>query len=145
MPEKQRAIVNTYFEESHCELAVLSVFANAVPLNRKIQSNRVFKLWTGCALLGISPQCMRCLHWLSNLSNEVTKRAHIRELIYISLYPPEELAEIPVTNSPRKLQQHRQRRARMPSIEASRQAVNLLSAFSRTNGPNALFQAIPHY
>lgn len=63
----------------------------------------------------------------------------------MSLYPPEEIVDIPVTASPRKLQQHRQKRARMPSEEASRRATNLLCAFVRTNGPHALFQAIPHY
>jgi hypothetical protein len=63
----------------------------------------------------------------------------------MSLYPPEDIVDIPVTASPRKLQQHRQKRARMPSEEASRQSTNLLGAFVRTNGPHALFQAIPHY
>lgn len=72
-------------------------------------------------------------------------RGHIRQLIYISIYPPEEHTDIPITNSPRKLQQHRLRRERLPSPEASRLAVNILCAFSRTNGPQALFQAIPHY
>lgn len=63
----------------------------------------------------------------------------------MSLYPPEGIVDIPVTASPRKFQQHRQKRARMPSEEASRQSTNLLCAFVWTNGPRALFQAIPHY
>ena len=63
----------------------------------------------------------------------------------MSLYPPEGIVDIPVTASPRKLQQHRQKRARMPSEEASRLSTNLLCAFVRSNGPHALFQAIPQY
>lgn len=70
-------------------------------------------------------------------------RSHIRQLIYTALYPPETVIEVPITASPRKLQQQRQKQALMPSEAATQQAIELLSAFIRTNGPNALFQAIP--
>ncbi|KAF8305584.1 hypothetical protein DL93DRAFT_308073 [Clavulina sp. PMI_390] len=71
--------------------------------------------------------------------------AQIRQVIYLSVYPHQEAVELPMNASPRKRMLKGQRQERLPSPESSRLAANLLVAFSRTNGPDCVFRAIPHY
>ncbi|KAJ8487420.1 hypothetical protein ONZ51_g4184 [Trametes cubensis] len=76
---------------------------------------------------------------------------HIRQLIYIALYPPsteEELDEEAMKlepGSPSKLLSRRQKTSLAPSPKAISAATDLLVKFARTNAPGSLARAIPSY
>ncbi|OBZ68031.1 hypothetical protein A0H81_11711 [Grifola frondosa] len=77
---------------------------------------------------------------------------HIRQLIYIALYPPPplvddnelEMAQLE-PGSPSKLLFRQHKSSLSPSPQATSAAQNLLMAFARTNSPEALFRALPCY
>ena len=79
-------------------------------------------------------------------------RTHIRQLLYLALYPPPEVETDNITapdanlpTSPSKLGAKQQRSALIPTEGASQAAVRLLAAFSCTNTPAALLHALPSY
>ncbi|KAM5531590.1 hypothetical protein V8D89_014759 [Ganoderma adspersum] len=78
--------------------------------------------------------------------------AHIRQLLYIALYPPpsvedqiEEEAMKLEPGSPSKLLSRRHKSSLTPSPKAAAAAQDLLVKFSRTNNPESLACALPSY
>ena len=78
--------------------------------------------------------------------------AHIRQLLYIALYPPpsledqieEEVMKLE-PGSPSKLLSRRHKSSLAPSPKAAAAAQDLLTKFARTNTPESLACALPSY
>ncbi|KAI0930290.1 hypothetical protein AcV5_007047 [Taiwanofungus camphoratus] len=77
---------------------------------------------------------------------------HIRQLLYIALYPPSTAADEKETEttrlgtgSPSELLMREQRSSLAPLPTATEAALNLLTAFAHTNTPKSLFRALPSY
>ena len=103
-------------------------------------------------------KCNKCRTPKSNVYIPLTRihpldpSAHIRQLLYIALYPPlsledqiEEEAMRLEPGSPSKLLSRRHKSSLTPSPKAAAAAEDLLMKFSRTNNPESLACALPSY
>lgn len=84
------------------------------------------------------------------LINRVMKSSHVRQLIYIALYPPPPAVNDdedfrPDLGSPSKLASRQHRHSVGPTPADSEAASSLLMAFAYTNTPRALMRALPSY
>jgi hypothetical protein len=83
-----------------------------------------------------------------NLQVTLHSRLHIRQLIYISLYPPPQpkrVERVDVLLSPRKAHIQRQKQDLWPRPGSRPLAIALLNAFIRTNSPECLTRGLPYY
>lgn len=105
--------------------------------------------WTNFGHRSINLPCklfqpwLQCSVYLSQYS-----RSHIRQLLYIALYPPHHDAGKDTANfdpeSPRKAVKQ-QKSPLFPSQAATAAAQRLLVSLATTNSPDALFRALPSY
>ena len=82
-------------------------------------------------------------------------RSHIRQLLYLALYPPapsfqndgdtKNGKDAGLPSSPSKLHAKHQNSIMIPTPPATNAAQDLLMSFSRTNTPESLFRALPRY
>lgn len=82
-------------------------------------------------------------------------RSHIRQLLYLALYPPapsfqndgdtKNGKDAGLLSSPSKLHAKHQNSIMIPTPPATNAAQDLLMSFSRTNTPESLFRALPSY
>ncbi|EGN99820.1 hypothetical protein SERLA73DRAFT_72605 [Serpula lacrymans var. lacrymans S7.3] len=81
--------------------------------------------------------------------------SHIRQLLYIALYPPPpetadkrkekgQVSMSPIKSSPNKNNQQ-QRSTHIPSPDATAAAQSLLTSFALTNSPISIYRALPQY
>lgn len=80
------------------------------------------------------------------------RRSHVRQLLYIALYPPpptamdkgRENAGLPLEPStPSKTVKQAQKSPLVPTVQAKESAIHLLTSFALTNRPSSLASALP--
>jgi pentatricopeptide repeat protein len=83
-----------------------------------------------------------------SLAHSPSYRLHIRQLLYISLYPPppsKRMDRADVLLSPQKGQFQRQKQDLWPKPSSRPLAIALLNAFIRTNSPECLMRGLPYH
>lgn len=91
---------------------------------------------------------MFLFHFVTRSTIIVSYRLHIRQLLYISLYPPPppkrvDRTDMPLT--PHKGQFQRQKQDLWPKPGSRPLAISLLNAFIRTNSPECLMRGLPYH